>query len=235
MDPSPSVSIVIPTRGEAATLPALFGRLRRALPHAEVWLIDGGRDHTPAIVAEWAARWPGLRYVANAGDRGKGHAIRVGVGRATRPLVAQLDADLQFYPEDLAVLLAPIVRGEADMVLGSRFAPGARRGPRSVPGARFLGNRLVSGYASAWTAHGFTDILAGIKAWRREVTASFAQTADDFCYEAELPIKALRRGWRVVDAPVRTDARAHGVSSVDVVRTGLALARRIPAYRWGAL
>lgn len=229
LDSSSLVSILVPTFNEGKALGDLARRLCVAMPNAEVWVIDAGDDGAKARVENF----PGFHYRRQEPRRGKGAAIRMGVEQATRPILAQIDSDLQFYPEDLPALISPILAGEVDMVCGSRLMPTSVRQERSIPGARLIGNRAVSAYASLLSLHGFTDILAGIKAWRREVTASFSQDADDFCYEAELPIKAIRHGWRVGDVPVRTDPRRFGRSSVDVVRTGWALLRNIPGYRWG--
>ena len=71
-----------------------------------------------------------------------------------------------------------------------------------------------------------------MKAWRREVTDRFRWQSDGFSYEAELPIKAVRLGFRVVDVPVTTEERRAGRSSVHVVRTGLGLARDILRFRF---
>lgn len=72
-----------------------------------------------------------------------------------------------------------------------------------------------------------TDVLAGIKAWRHEVTRSFLLQNTSFSYEAELAMKALQNGWRVKDVAVSTDARVSGMSSVHVFRDGWKLFRDI--------
>lgn len=206
-----------------------------ACPDAEILVVDGGSDGTGAVVADVAARHPNVRYLPNRGDRGKGHAVAVGIAASHGALLAQIDGDLQFLPEELPSLLAPIVDDRADVTLGSRFMTGAVRGRDSVPGPRGAGNRLVSAFASAVAGHPFSDLLAGMKAWRRDVTAAFAWQSDGFSYEAELPIKAVRLGFRVRDVPISTAARTTGRSSVRVVRTGARLARDIVRFRLARL
>ena len=194
-------------------------------------MVDGGSDATGQVVAALASDDPSVRYIRNEGDRGKGHAVAVGVRASEGAVLAQIDADLQFLPEELPRLLAPILDQRADVTLGSRFLSASARGPGSVPGARFAGNRAISAFASAACGHRFSDLLAGMKAWRREVTEAFRWQSDGFSYEAELPIKAVRLGFRVVDVPVTTEERRAGKSSVPVLRTGLALARDILRFR----
>jgi len=185
----------------------------------------------PAPLAPLLRRWPGLRYVRNRPDRGKGHAVSVGIRESRHDVLAQIDADLQFLPEELPRLLAPILEGRADMALGSRFVSGSARREGSVPGLRGPGNRAMSGFASALCGRRMTDVLAGMKAWRREVTASFDWTSDGYSYEVELPIKALRRGFRVVDVPITSDPRRTGQSSVRVVRTAARLCADMVRFR----
>jgi len=193
--------------------------------------VDGGTDATGDIVAALAQGRPKVRYLRNHGDRGKGHAVAVGIAASRGAVLAQIDGDLQFLPEELPRLLAPILAERADLALGSRFLPASARAPGSVPGARTAGNRAISAFASAVCRHPFTDLLAGMKAWRREVTGAFRWESDGFSYEAELPIKAVRLGFRVVDVPVTTEERRAGRSSVPVLRTGLGLARAIIRFR----
>ena len=77
-----------------------------------------------------------------------------------------------------------------------------------------------------------TDVLAGFKAWKREVTQSFILKSNTYSYEAELPIKSLQHGWRVIDVPVTTESRKEGVSSVRVFRVGIKLIRDITGFRF---
>lgn len=229
------VSVIVPTRNEAKSIATLLNRLRQSLPKAEVIVVDGGTDDAGERVKELQSNWPELRYFENKNDRGKGHAIRVGITLATQPFIAQIDSDLQFHPEDLPPMLRMLTDGDCDFVCGSRFMPKSLRTKQSVPGLRSFGNRALSFYATLIAQKKLTDILAGMKMWKREVTESFAVQSDDFCYEVELPMKALRCGFRVSDFAVRTDAREFGESSVRVFKLGLLLLTQIPRFRWGKM
>jgi len=225
------LSIIVPTRNEAGTIAACLERIAAACPLAEILVVDGGTDGTAAVVGALARVLPAVRYLRNHGDRGKGHAVAVGISSSQGAVLAQIDGDLQFLPEELPRLLAPILTERADVALGSRFLPHSARGAGSVPGARSAGNRAISAFASVVCRHRFSDLLAGMKAWRREVTAAFRWESDGFSYEAELPIKAARLGFRVVDVPITTEERRAGRSSVPVLRTGVKLARDIIRFR----
>lgn len=225
-----AVSIIVPCRNEALSIERCLTRIVTSCPKAQVLVVDGGSDSTGEIVKSLSQQYPAIQYIKNIGDRGKGHAIQVGIALSSGSYIAQIDSDLQFYPEELPLLLAPLMSNTADFVLGSRFLETSVRNPGSAPMHRTLGNRIISAYASALSGHQMTDILAGVKAWRREVTQSFELTSDSFSYETELPLKALKNKWRLVDVAVKTDARTTGVSSVSVVRVGLKLLQDI--YRF---
>lgn len=229
------LSVLVATFDEEDTIEACVRRIA-AVPFEgalEILVVDGGRDRTGEIVRRLEAELP-VRYVRNEGDRGKGHAIRTGCAAARGDVVAQIDADLQFLPEELPRLVAPIVEGRADVALGSRFARGSVRGPGSTPLLRTLGNKLASGYASLLFGHRMTDVQAGMKAWSRRAMERLGPlTSDGYAYEVEIPARALRAGLRVVDVPVTTEARAGGETKVNVVLDGLPLLVAITRFRLG--
>lgn len=234
-DFSNSLSVIVPVRNEEQSIAFVLSSLREHLPKAEILVIDGGSDSTGAKVIELAKKDRDLIYFRNVFDRGKGHAIREGVRLASRDFIAQFDSDLQFMPADLVRMLKTIVEDRADFICGSRFLPNSRRLKDSVPPHRDFGNRALSLYASILLNAKLTDVLAGIKMWKKAVTDEFELRSDDYCYEAELPIKAFRLGYRVMDVSVDTAPREFGESSVRPWKTGFTLLRTIPKFRWEKL
>jgi dolichol-phosphate mannosyltransferase len=230
--PTLALSVLVTTLNEEASIERCLRRVVAVLPpESEIVVIDGGRDRTGAVVQQLATEFPIIRYVRNENDRGKGHAMHVGLRHARGGIILQIDADLQFLPEEMARLLEPIEAGRADVVLGSRFAPGAVRLPGSTPRLRTFGNWLSSWYASILFGQRMTDILAGMKAWRREVTERIRLTSENCSYDAEVPVKAVAAGFRVIDVPVTTDARQGGVSAIHVVRDGRRILWDLTCFR----
>ncbi len=217
------LSVLIPTRNESLNIAQCIRRVLAACPGAEVIVVDGGSDDTGKIVAELAETSSGIRYFRNEQDRGKGHAVRVAIELATRPILVQIDADLQFYPEEIEKLVCPLREDAADVVMGSRFHPRSIREPGSTPQVRTFGNKLISFQVSLLSGQRMTDVLAGMKAWRRDVTRRCALLSDTYSYEIEIPIKALRAGFRITEVPIRTAPRREGASSVSPFRAGLNL------------
>ena len=231
---TPTLSVIVAAFNEQETIQACVERIRSVYPSdCEIIVVDGGSDQTGAIVQRLAELDSALRYVHNQDDRGKGHAIRRGIAEARADVMAQIDADLQFLPEELPKLVAPIHEDQADVVLGSRFMPHSVRLPGSTPKLRTFGNKTVSRYASLLYWHRMTDVLAGMKAWTRAAADAIELRSDHYSYEVEIPVKALSKGLRVVDVPITTEARQGGETCVHVVTDGLQLLRDITRFRLG--
>lgn len=231
---APSLTVIVAAFNEQETIELCVRRLFAVYPETcEVLVVDGGNDGTKDVVEGLIEEFTGLKYIFNENDRGKGHAIRVGIEAASAKIMAQIDADLQFLPEELPQLIQPIESGEADVTLGSRFARDSVRREGSTPWFRSLGNKTASGFASVLFGHRMTDVQAGMKAWTREAAQKINLQSDNYSYEVEIPIKALKAGLRVIDVPITTDARQGGTTNVNVVFDGIPLLMDITLFRLG--
>lgn len=230
----PDISIIVATFNEEGTIEACVRRIFAVFPAGcEVLIVDGGSDRTAEIARNLTVEFPEARLIRNENDRGKGHATQVGISSARGRVMAEIDADLQFLPEELPRLIQPLLDGKADVALGSRFLPGSTRRPGSTTRLRTFGNWTTSLYASLLFGQRMTDVLAGMSAWTRDAARKIAIRSDNYSYEVEIPVKALRAKLRVIDVPVTTDARQHGHSCVNVVWDGLAILRDITLFRFG--
>lgn len=228
----PALSIIVTTMNEEGTIEKCIRRIFDVLDgECEVLVVDGGSDRTGDIVRKLGEEFPDLRYIRNENDRGKGHAVKTGLEAARADIMAQIDGDLQFLPEELPQLVEPIRSGRADVTLGSRFANGSIRNPGGVPWHRSIGNRTISLYTSLLCGQRMTDVLAGMKAWTRGAAETMQLRCDHASYDAEVPVRALRRSLRVVDVPITTDARTDGQSKIRVIRVGLRLILDIALIR----
>jgi dolichol-phosphate hexosyltransferase len=228
----PELSVLVATFNEQESIAECLRRIFAVYPqNCEVLVIDGGTDRTGEIVRGLCGTYDGLRYVRNEDDRGKGHATRAGIGHARADVMMEIDADLQFLPEELPRLVAPILENRADVCLGSRFASESTHNYRSF--VRSMGNGIVSLYASLLYGHRMTDVLAGMTAWHRRVMDAIELVSDNHSYAVEIPVRALQRGFQVVDVPVTTEPRRAGQSKVNVVRHGLEILRDTTLFRLG--
>lgn len=221
--PEPAVDVVIPALDEEASLPLVLADLARLRPAAP-WLRrvvvadNGSRDGTARV-----ARGGGA-VVVDAPRPGYGSACLAGLAylRAEGPpaVVAFLDADYSDHPEELARVVAPLLAGEADLVVGSRVLGERERGAL-LPQAR-AGNLVACLLIRLLYGHRYTD-LGPFRAARWQALERLGMADPDFGWTAEMQVKALRQGLRVVEVPVSYRRRV-GVSKITGTLRGTVLA-----------
>lgn len=235
-----AVSVIVACLHEEDTIRECLERITRAMPQAEVLVVHGGTDRTYEIAAEMARENPRIVAIKNENDQGKGHAIQVGIARARHDIMCQFDADLQFAPEDLPDLFLPILNGEADLVIGSRFMPESDTSKYKFSFFRTVGNWIVNAWVSLMCGRRITDVTTGSKAWTRSAIEKIAFKDKRFVYELEIVMYAVRRRLRVKQVPVSYHNRQGGVSGhgkgwkelKSIVRTGLKLLWRATQIRF---
>jgi glycosyltransferase involved in cell wall biosynthesis len=205
------LSVVVPVKDEEATLGELLDRISRVrVPGYELRPIvvdDGSTDRSAEV-----ARQRDAAVVRHAENRGLGAAVRTGLCAAVQAgavVIAYLDADLEYYPEDIPRLVEPILAGRAEYVLGSRFAGGAR-GMRLH---RRLGNYAFTALLVLLTRCRISDGQTGMRAFSREA-AERAEIIHDYNYAQVLTLDLARKGMRMEEVPVRYRVREHGASFV---------------------
>jgi glycosyltransferase involved in cell wall biosynthesis len=188
------VSVIIPTRNEAASI----GRVLADLPAdlvTEVIVVDSNStDGTPEIADRMGAR------VVSEQRRGYGRACLTGLACASAPdIVVFLDGDYSDRPAELPLLLAPIRDGRADITLGSRLA--RPRTPGALPWHAAFGNRLAAGMISLLFKQRITD-LGPFRAARADVLRALALEETTYGWAVEMILKGAVRGLRIVEVPV---------------------------------
>jgi glycosyltransferase involved in cell wall biosynthesis len=223
-----SISIIIACLNEEDTIVECLERLTQSAPEAEILVLHGGKDRTYELARDFAQSHPHVVAVRNENDHGKGSAIKAGIERASFDVMCQFDADLQFEPEELGRVMAPILEGRADVVIGSRFMKGADASGYRFSFLRVMGNRVVNAWVSLLCGQSITDVTTGCKAWTRAAMQKIRFQDDGFVYEMEIPVRACMEGLRVVQVPVKYHDRQGGVSGhgsgwrevSSIVRTG---------------
>lgn len=205
-----TLSIIMPTFNEERTIEAVIRRLLAVRFPVDIELIlvdDHSTDQTVAVERRLAGLMGDRRVtiLRNRVNKGKGACIRQGLKHASGEWVTIQDADLEYDPQDLPALLAPLRAGEADAVYGSRFL--ARRWPRAMAWPNYAANRLLTALTNAVYGTRLTDMETCYKVLRRDVLRRLRLRAERFEFEPEVTAQLARLGCRIVERPIRYEGR----------------------------
>jgi glycosyltransferase involved in cell wall biosynthesis len=200
------LSVVIPVYNEAATIQQVVANVA-ALPIPKEIIIvdDASTDGTRQILSQFEPAGD-VQVIFKPQNEGKGAALRTGFRRVTGDVVVVQDADLEYDPRDILAVVRPIIRGNADVVYGSRFLEG-----QSSDHSRLhrLGNRLLTRLSNWTTGLDISDMETGYKAFRREVIKSFEIRQPRFGFEPEVTARIARRKYRLYEVPVSYHPRSY--------------------------
>ncbi len=185
------LSVIIPCYNETATIRSILQQVRAA-PVSDMEIIvvddcstDGTRDLLRGEVGKMADR-----VIFHEVNQGKGAALRTGFAAATGDLVVVQDADLEYDPNELPLLIKPIQDGRADVVFGSRFMGSSAH--RVVYFWHMVGNRFLTLSSNMFTNINLTDMETCYKMFRREVLQKITIEEDRFGFEPEITAKVAK-------------------------------------------
>jgi glycosyltransferase involved in cell wall biosynthesis len=207
---------VVPAYDEEGAIAGVVQGIRAFDPSIDIVVVDdGSTDSTAAVAASTGAavvRLPFNLGIGGAVQTGFRYALEHGYEVAVR-----LDGDGQHDPAELPKLLAPLERGEADVVTGSRFQDG--EDAYRPPLARRLGITWFAKLVSLLARQRVTDTTSGFQALNERGIALFARDYPSDYPEVEATVLVLKHRLRLVEVPVRMLEREHGTSSITFVRS----------------
>ncbi len=228
------LSIVIPVFNEGRTVALLLDRVLAAdtagVEKEIIVVDDASNDNTPSVLAAVKRQHQRLKVLTHKRNRGKGAAIRTGLAAATGDGVLFQDGDLEYDPADYVRLLAPVMRGEARVVYGSRFAAPAPEG-RSGYRLFFWGNRFLTWCANRLYGSALTDVHTCYKLLPTELLRELNLTGDGFEFDPEVTAKLLRRGVPIREVGISYNARSRGEGKKVRFRDGLVALWMLLRYR----
>jgi glycosyltransferase involved in cell wall biosynthesis len=218
--------VILPAYNEASTIAAVIRGCQEALPGLGELLVvdDGSTDGTAARAEECGARVIRLEQ-----NRGKGHALRVGIERSAGDVLVFLDADGQDDPRDMPRLLDALAAG-ADLVVGSRFL--GHFGPGAITAINRFGNRALTGLVNVLFGARLTDTQAGFRVVRRSLLQRMTLQAEHYDIETDLLLQGMKIGGHVVEVPVQRSARHNGASGLNPIIDGFRILGRILRVRF---
>lgn len=197
--------MLIPCHNEEPTVGEVVRSFRTELPTAQIYVFDNNSSDRTVECALAAGA-----IVLKEPRQGKGFVVQSMFRQVEADLYVMVDGDATYPAPEVHRLLKPVVANEADMVVGSRLQSGTSSEFRQI---NRWGNRLVLALLNSIFGVHLTDILSGYRAFNRKFVKELPLFGGGFEIETELTIKAIARGWRIVEIPTTLTARPEGSHS----------------------
>jgi glycosyltransferase involved in cell wall biosynthesis len=217
------LSVIIPCYNEIKTIDAIVDAVNSSpYPDKEIIIVDDcSRDGTTdKLKNDIVPSGRVAKVLYHDVNRGKGAALRTGIQAATGDLVIIQDADLEYDPNEYSKLVAPILRNQADVVFGSRFAGGEAH--RVLYYWHRLGNGVLTTLSNMFTNLDLTDMETGYKIFRREIIQKITIEENRFGFEPEITAKVAKLKCRIYEVGIsyygRTYAEGKKINWRDGVR-----------------
>jgi hypothetical protein len=218
----PRVAVVVPCYNEELTVGEVVRQFGRQLPQATIYVFDNNSTDRTAERARHAGA-----IVLHEKRQGKGYVVQSMFQRLQADVYVMVDGDGTYPPPAVHALLAPILAGEADMVVGTRLHGRCRSQLKRLH--RF-GNHLFLALINALFRVRLTDVLSGYRAFSRRFVKDIPLFTGGFAVETELTIRALQRGHRVVEVAIDLGQRPPGsYSKIRWLHDGLSIVHMILA------
>jgi len=206
-----TLSLVVPCYNEEKTLESCIESvvaIRDETLNLELIIVnDCSKDRSLEVARGIAERIPGVVVLSHEKNQGKGAALRTGIQHATGDFVGIQDPDLEYDPMDLKRLLIPLRKGEADVVLGSRFLSSGYH--RVLYFWHSLGNQFLTLLSNMLTDLNLTDMETCYKLFRREVIQAIQIEENRFGFEPEVVAKVAHQRLRVYEMGISYRGRTY--------------------------
>ncbi len=216
------VAILIPCHNEELTVAEVAADFRAELPEAQIYVFDNNSTDRTVERAQAAGA-----TIVSEPRQGKGFVVQSMFRRVEADVYVMVDGDGTYPASEVRRLIDPILKDEADMVVGSRLQTGTESEFRSI---NRWANRLVLTVLNSMFRVNLTDILSGYRAFSRKFVKTIPVFGGGFEIETELTIKAVARGFRIVEIPTTLTSRPHGShSKIRLFRDGFLILNTILA------
>jgi glycosyltransferase involved in cell wall biosynthesis len=217
---APIVAVLIPCHNEETTIGDVVRQFRAELPDAAIYVFDN--NSSDRTLQE--ARDSGAISIEEK-RQGKGYVVQSMFRKVAADIYVMVDGDGTYPADAVERLMAPVIRGEADMVIGSRLHGASSSQFRFL---NRLGNRLFRSLLNSIFGMNLTDLLSGYRVFNRRLVRGLPLFGGGFETEAEMTIKAIERGYSIVEVPVDLKPRPDGSrSKLRLVQDGLLILRTI--------
>lgn len=223
------VSVLIPVFNEKNTIGELLRRVKAVELEKEIIVVDdGSTDSTEEFLR--SLKDPRVRVIFHEKNMGKGAALRTAIKEASGEIIIFQDADLEYDPQDYKFLIEPILKGEADVVYGSRLIGG--RPQRMHMFWHKIGNTFLTFLVNLLYNTTLTDMETGYKVFRSRIIKDLNLRSNDFTIEPEITAKILKIKSRVYEVPISYYGRNYEEGKKITWRDGFSAIFTILRYRF---
>ncbi len=212
------LSVVVPMYNEEPTVGDLLDRLKTVVQtdgfRYEIIVVDDcSRDNSIGVAKSQQVSVYRLKH-----HMGKGYALRAGFTKTKGDLIATIDSDGSHLPEEMPLLLLPLIQNKADLVIGSRFLNNGKGTTKKI---NKIGNRLFNNLIHILTRNPISDSQSGYRVLNRQVLNSIILKSKEYEIESEMLVKAARKHFRIKEVPITFEQRTYGRSGIDPIVDGL--------------
>lgn len=230
------LSIIVPVFNEEKTILTVIKRLEKlTIPSVskEVLIVDDGSTDSTRDKLKKISKF---KVILHEKNQGKGAAVKTGIKYATGDYIIIQDADLEYDPEYIKLLIKPVVKKIAKVVYGTRLKrmpnlSGEERTPQFL--LHYFGNRFLSLVTSIFYGQWITDMETCYKLFPKSALDGVKLNAKGFEFEPEVTSKLMKRGYKITEIPIRAKPRGYDEGKkLNTVRDGLKAFWSLIRYRF---
>ena len=199
------LSIIIPCYNEKYTIKELIEAVKKcSVEDKEIIVVDDfSKDGTREILKDISD----IKTIYHSSNKGKGACLKTGFKMANGDICVVQDADLEYDPKEIPILIEPILNNKADVVFGSRFQSG--RPHRVVYFWHRVGNGILTLFSNLFTDLNLTDMETCYKAFKTEIIKSINLRENRFGFEPEITAKISKRNLRIYEVGISYYGRTY--------------------------
>ena len=199
------LSIIIPCYNEKYTIKELIEAVKKcSVEDKEIIVVDDfSKDGTREILKDISD----IKTIYHSSNKGKGACLKTGFKMANGDICVVQDADLEYDPKEIPILIEPILNNKADVVFGSRFQSG--RPHRVVYFWHRVGNGILTLFSNLFTDLNLTDMETCYKAFKTEIIKSINLRENRFGFEPEITAKIAKRNLRIYEVGISYYGRTY--------------------------
>jgi glycosyltransferase involved in cell wall biosynthesis len=211
------LSVVIPIFNEEPTIDDVIRRLKVTLQKIgfknEIMVVDDCSIDRSMVIS----KRQNVKVYSLKKHMGKGYALRAGFAKAKGEIIVTIDSDGSHRPEELPLLLTPILQDQADLVIGSRYLC---EKPASAKKLNVIGVRLFNSLIKIFTRTAVSDSQSGYRVMKSQILKNLRLYSSGYEIESEMLVKTAQKGFRVKEVPISFEQRTYGRSRLDPVVDG---------------